>query len=217
MYLQDDARLLSVRLVDLGFAASASTLPQEEVENAMRRGASSPLSVLPMLALNGEAVCHTGLAPQTPRHQAACHTGLQPPAYRTGLQPPDHQTPAPLHATQSSHPRLPDRVPGRSGPPLTRLRLALDRPARPGLHPLRALPLERRGAGRARCRHRTHHRAPVAQTARRRHLCAASLGRPPTSTSPPHRPQASRLRPRASRLRPQASGLKPQASGLSQP
>ena len=49
---QDEAERLTVRLVDLGFAASASTLPQEEVENAMRRGASSPLSVLPMLALN---------------------------------------------------------------------------------------------------------------------------------------------------------------------
>jgi len=49
---QDEAERLTVKLVDLGFAASASTLPQEEVENAMRRGASSPLSVLPMLALN---------------------------------------------------------------------------------------------------------------------------------------------------------------------
>ena len=49
---QDEAERLTVRLIDLGFAASASSLPQEEVENAMRRGASSPLAVLPMLALN---------------------------------------------------------------------------------------------------------------------------------------------------------------------
>ena len=49
---QDEAARLTVRLVDLGFAASASSLPQEEVESAMRRGASSPLAVLPMLALN---------------------------------------------------------------------------------------------------------------------------------------------------------------------
>ena len=49
---QDEAERLTVSLIDLGFAASASSLPQEEVENAMRRGASSPLAVLPMLALN---------------------------------------------------------------------------------------------------------------------------------------------------------------------
>ena len=49
---QGEAERLTVRLIDLGFAASASSLPQEEVENAMRRGASSPLAVLPMLALN---------------------------------------------------------------------------------------------------------------------------------------------------------------------
>ena len=49
---QDEAERLTVSLIDLGFAASASSLPQEEVENAMRRGASSPLAVLPMLTLN---------------------------------------------------------------------------------------------------------------------------------------------------------------------
>eukprot|EP00316_Scyphosphaera_apsteinii_P019107 CAMPEP_0119323950 /NCGR_PEP_ID=MMETSP1333-20130426/62041_1 /TAXON_ID=418940 /ORGANISM="Scyphosphaera apsteinii, Strain RCC1455" /LENGTH=49 /DNA_ID= /DNA_START= /DNA_END= /DNA_ORIENTATION= len=38
-------------MIDLGFAASASTLSQEEVEKAMRRGAASPLEVLPLLAL----------------------------------------------------------------------------------------------------------------------------------------------------------------------
>ena len=42
---------LSVRAIDLGFAASASTLPQDEVDRAIQRGAS-PLNVLPLLALN---------------------------------------------------------------------------------------------------------------------------------------------------------------------
>lgn len=42
---------LSVRAIDLGFAASASTLPQDEIDRAIQRGAS-PLNVLPLLALN---------------------------------------------------------------------------------------------------------------------------------------------------------------------
>jgi len=48
---QRAAEMLTVRAIDLGFAATASTVPQDEVERAMQRGAS-PLNVLPVLALN---------------------------------------------------------------------------------------------------------------------------------------------------------------------
>ena len=50
-YDQYQPKKLALRAVDLGFCASASMLSDDEVASAMRRGASSPLAVLPQLAL----------------------------------------------------------------------------------------------------------------------------------------------------------------------
>jgi len=49
---QSLSKQLGLKVTDLGFAAIASALPEEEVAKAMRLGASSPLSVFPLLALN---------------------------------------------------------------------------------------------------------------------------------------------------------------------
>lgn len=49
---QQKANSLSVKLIDLGFAATAAMLSEEEVKSAMRRGATSPTDILPLLALN---------------------------------------------------------------------------------------------------------------------------------------------------------------------
>ena len=46
-YDQYQPKKLALRAVDLGFCASASMLSDDEVASAMRRGASSPLAVLP--------------------------------------------------------------------------------------------------------------------------------------------------------------------------
>jgi len=51
-YEQGAASRLGLKVTDFGFAALAAALPEEEVAKALRRGASSPLQVFPLLALN---------------------------------------------------------------------------------------------------------------------------------------------------------------------
>ena len=47
---QTQPQLLSVRAIDLGFAATSATLTSDETAAAMARGATSPLDVIPFLA-----------------------------------------------------------------------------------------------------------------------------------------------------------------------
>ena len=157
---QDEAARLTVRLVDLGFAASASSLPQEEVESAMRRGASSPLAVLPMLALNdlhglGYVLLELFLA------SAAAQVGS-----RVGEGVPSGQ----------GCPELGEGARGRESraTPRTPHSAAAPGPAPPA-HPPAALrteprPLPHRGTGRPRCGHGAHDGAAISQAAGRGHL-----------------------------------------------
>jgi len=139
---QDEAERLTVRLVDLGFAASASTLPQEEVENAMRRGASSPLSVLPMLALNdlhGLGYILLELFLSSAAAQVSTRVGTRQVSKKESVA---------RHASHATRLRS-------SGPP-----------------PLLtySLLLPHRGAGRARCGHGAHHGTAIPKAAGRGHL-----------------------------------------------